>query len=294
MKAPLPGERKWTPRKVSQIVANRAYLGHAYYGEIENRDARPAIITRDEYDAAQVAGPGRNALKNEQGKLTGLIRYAGCRYVMRPRVEVRGDKKIPGYVCAKHHANGECPEPTVIAAHMIDEPVLLTGMFLSMPVDGDNDLDEARRVLTVAEDRMRDFLANDELRSIVGDGAYLSEARDRNSAVDAAQAAVDDLLRHRKPTAPQTSKHTTEDEIMDFHRSLLDSVYVRKGKGPVRERVLVFDRGDDKLDKPRRGNKTYPPKPVPWPEAPTDELYDKLLANWAKEPEIGVDGAQLA
>src|SRR5262249_12608218 len=98
--APLPGERKWTSRKVSQILANRAYLGHAYYGEIENRDAHPAIVTRNDFDAAQVAGPGKNALKNEQGKLTGLIRCAGCRYVLRPRVEVRGDKKIPGYVCA--------------------------------------------------------------------------------------------------------------------------------------------------------------------------------------------------
>jgi DNA invertase Pin-like site-specific DNA recombinase len=279
-KAPLPSGRKWTPRKVSQIVANRAYLGHAYYGDIENRDAHPAIVTLDEFDAAQVAGPGRNHLKREQGLLTGIIRCAGCRYAMRPRHETREDGRvIPGYVCAKHHGGGECPEPTAIAAHLIDPAVLTRGGMLAFwTPQSDDELDNARRALTMAEDKMREFLADKELRQIVGEPAYLAEAKDRRAAVDDAQAAVEALLRSRKPSVP-TDHEMSEAEVIEFLRFQLESVYVRKGKGPIGERVLVFERGEDKLDKPKRGSTEYKLAPVPWPVKKGDELWPNLLVN---------------
>ncbi|HXQ30124.1 MAG TPA: recombinase family protein [Gemmatimonadales bacterium] len=272
--APLDGERRWTARRVRGIVENRAYLGRAYYGELENREAHDPIVTVDEFDAAQVVTGGRNELKGEQGLLAGIVRCAGCRYVMRPRRETRGDKVIPGYVCAKHHGSGECQAPTAIAAHLIDPLVMERLITITRQTEDGGELQEARRTLQLAEDRLRAFTAKiDDFSEMVGETACRAEADDRRGAVEKAQAAVEHVLRTRKQPLPAFDG-LGDDDMREAVRGCLDSVYVRKGSEPVPERVILFERGEDELDKPKRGGTDYRLAPVPW-----DAFKSKTLAG---------------
>jgi len=265
--APLAWGRKWTTGRVAGILKNRAYLGEAHYGELVNRDAHDPIISIDEYDAAQIASGGRNEQKGEQGLLAGIIRCAGCRYVMRPRREVRGDKVIPGYVCAKHHGGGECQAPTAIAAHLID-PLVMDRLMLMTREDDGAELADARRALKLAEDRRTVFLEQvPELSQSLGAVALNEQANKLGAAVEQAQTAVDKVLVKRTPSIP-AGLLPNEADFRDAVRGALDSVYVRKGKEPVAERVMVFERGQDDNELPVRGG-TYKPAPVPWNVART-------------------------
>lgn len=268
--APLASGRQWIGRRVSGILTNRAYLGEARYGVLRNRNAHEAIITIDEFDAAQVVKGGRNALKGEQGLLTGIIRCAGCRYVMRPRHETRGEKIIPGYVCAKHHGSGTCPSPTAIAAHLIDPLVMEHLLVVSREGEDDGaDLADARRELQLAEDRKATLIkAIPELSASLGMAALLEQAERLGADVDAAQAAVDKVLATRQ-RPPHATASLGEVDPRDVVRSSLNSVYVRGGREPVAERVMVFQRGDDVLDKPKRGGSDYVLTPVPWDKTRT-------------------------
>ena len=282
--APRTGGGHWTGRHVARIVANRAYLGQAFYGEHVNKGAHPAIVTIDEFDAAQIVTGGRQAPTAEKGLLSGIVRCAGCRYTMRAAHETRADgREAPYYVCTKHHGGGVCKAPASIMAHMID-PLMLERLLVLSWEDTGQELGDARRVLKLADDRMSEFLANDELRQIVGDAAYLTEAQKRRSAVDDAQAAIEAILRTRKQPVP-TSDDMTAEDMREFVRSSLDSVYVRKGKEPAAERVLVFDRGEDDLEKPSKGNGNYRTMPTPWPAA-------RVLANQLPTTEVLPDDGQ--
>jgi DNA invertase Pin-like site-specific DNA recombinase len=264
--APRAGGGHWTGRHVARIVANRAYLGEAFYGEHVKKGAHPAIVTIDEFDAAQIVTGGRQAPTAEKGLLSGIVRCAGCRYTMRAAHEARADgSEAPYYICTKHHGGGVCKAPASIMAHLLD-PLLLERLLVLSWEDTGQELGDARRVLQLADDRMREFLANDELRQIVGDAAYLTEAQKRRSSVDDAQSAIEAILRTRKQPVP-ASDDMTEEQMREYVRSSLDSVYVRKGKEPVAERVLVFDRGEDDLAKPSKGNGKYRTMPTPWPAA---------------------------
>ena len=47
--------------------------------------------------------------------------------------------------------------------------------------------------------------------------------------------------------------------------SVIDSVFLRTGKGlPIEERVVIFPLGDGPADLPRRGHRV-PLEPLPWP-----------------------------
>jgi hypothetical protein len=50
---------------------------------------------------------------------------------------------------------------------------------------------------------------------------------------------------------------------------------------PVKDRVLILDRGEDNFTKPKRGDASYRTEPIPWPTKPTDEHYDKVPGNLA-------------
>ena len=77
------GARRWTARAAQHVVTNRVYLGEARSGQHVNRDAHPPIIDRATWEAAQVAH-GTTTRSGTPALLTGLLRCAGCRYLMKP------------------------------------------------------------------------------------------------------------------------------------------------------------------------------------------------------------------
>jgi DNA invertase Pin-like site-specific DNA recombinase len=87
------GRRSWSMRGVKDIVRNRVYLGIAYSGDVENREAHPPLTDHETWRSAQRYGHRTRPRSPHPSPLSGLMRCAGCRYVMRAerRSQARGE-----------------------------------------------------------------------------------------------------------------------------------------------------------------------------------------------------------
>ena len=67
--------------------------------------------------------------------LAGLLRCAGCRYVMKPDTITSREGNLRQYRCRGEHAAGRCPAPTSVLAHVI-EPRVVAAFFAELGPDG--------------------------------------------------------------------------------------------------------------------------------------------------------------
>lgn len=120
---PLVGiarDLRMTPNGVRFLLRNRVYLGELHDGANVNLDAHPAIVTRDEFEAAQVnhPRPPRGLRDDGPALLAGIVRCRGCDRVMTRR---RTANVV--YGCNVHHSGGPCPAPATVSVHLIDPMV---------------------------------------------------------------------------------------------------------------------------------------------------------------------------
>src|SRR5829696_1702294 len=103
------GGKNWTPRALQNIIANRVYLGVAYHGQFVNPDAHEPLIDRATWERAQAAKGAPTARSDNPALLSGLLRCAGCRYVMKPDWQpLRSGERGRLYRCRGEHAAGKC------------------------------------------------------------------------------------------------------------------------------------------------------------------------------------------
>jgi site-specific DNA recombinase len=293
---PRDDGRSWTSRNIATMVKNRAYVGEAFHGEHRNANAHEAIVTLPEWDAANAVKGGPGAIHERSALLAGLIRCAGCRYAMRRTFVTKGNgERAAIYSCQRKHTGGDCPAPANVLAHLVEGVV--AGRVLAFMGDmtwnvGDDDgggLEEAERQLAHAEGQLAAFLADDELRDVVGRDSFLAEARKRQRAVDAARERAEEAKaarrleeRRRYVLREEWAKWQGDGEELraDTLRSVLETVYVRKGRGPVQGRVLLRWDGEDRYERPRRGTTSYVARPIPWP--PTANAVEiASIPEWA-------------
>lgn len=284
--------RAWTSRTVATMVQRRTYLGTAFHGEHELADAHEAIVTLPEFEAANAVRGGPGAIHERSALLAGLIRCAGCRYAMRrTTVKARNGERVPIYSCQRKHTGGVCPAPANVLASKIEpyvtERVLQFIGLVEWEVGPSDDATEAaRRRLEDAEARLAAFLADGELAEIVGREAHLAEARKRRAAVDAARDACELAVgaehagRRRYLLGVEWEKWADGDREGlrgETLRQALESVYVRKGRGPIEERCLIRWDGEDPFERPRRGTTDYRIQPVVWPP----DAWLACIPEWA-------------
>jgi len=116
----------WSHSTIRQMLMNEAYLGVARSGGYVNEHAHPAIVTRDEFDAAQAgrsfhAAPVGATTANRL--LVGLARCGGCgktlKVVRRKRVD---GSTVQAYFC-KDAASEACSERAFVRADDLDRYV---------------------------------------------------------------------------------------------------------------------------------------------------------------------------
>src|SRR5215216_6527383 len=114
----------WTGAAAAKMIANRVYLGEARSGAHRNASAHAPLVSPAEWEAAQgdrhVSSP-----RNGDGlMLSGLVRCAGCRYLLKPdAMRGRNGERIGLYRCRGRHAAGKCPAPASILARVLDPHV---------------------------------------------------------------------------------------------------------------------------------------------------------------------------
>ena len=163
------------------MIQSPTYRGEAFHGEHRNADAHDAIVTVPEWEAANAISGGPGADQGQLGASSqGLIRCAGCRYAMRRTMDqVQARERRDANESRRTHASGStraatCPAPAHVMAHTIEPVVIdhfLTWHGLTERTErtaDQEDLEAAERALADAEARLEAFLADDELREIVG------------------------------------------------------------------------------------------------------------------------------
>ena len=229
-----------------------------------NRNAHPALVDRATWEAAQAAR-GDSAPRDGNGGalLSGLIRCAGCRYLMKAdSMRLRDGTKARMYRCRGEHAMGTCESRAAVLASVI-EPFVVDRFFafhgdLVGEVAAGQDFVASERTLAAAEAELDDYLANDALVSVVGIDRFNAGARARQEAVEKASHA----LRALRPAALASVdiKAAWADANTPQRRKLLasafDTIIVRSGKGiRIADRAVILTRGEMDDSFPRRGRR---------------------------------------
>lgn len=111
---------RWTGVTVRQIVKSETYLGTAHNGERRHPGAHDAIVDQRLFGLANRAKGTKPIGPDDGYLLSGLVRCAGCGYVMTHAMQNgRGY-----YRCrAAQHGDGRCPEPCNVPAEALEELV---------------------------------------------------------------------------------------------------------------------------------------------------------------------------
>lgn len=258
--APLRNGGNWLASSVQHILSNRIYRGELISGEYVNATAYKPIVTEPEWQAAQIKGKSQPRNKHEI-LLTGLVRCAGCRYVMSPTITVTKWKgrtyRTPVYRCRGKHGAGNCPAPTTIARKKLEphiEAVFLEQMAgTRLGAEKSNtEHYEAVTELERLEDELRLFAADTTAREALGETAYHTALRSRSEGVEAARTRVK-LTAAEAPSIDLTRwADLSVAEQRQVLSSALDVVFVRRGS-TVEDRTLVVWRGDLENELPRTG-----------------------------------------
>ncbi len=245
--APGRGDgHRWTPGNVERMIRRRVYLGIAHWGEITNDAAHTPLVGADLFDAAQARTRGRHVREDPDPPLLGgLVRCAGCRYVMSRALTTSGGYRRQYYRCRVQRVSGVCGAPASVRADRDDGLETYVEHLVCAELDrraahvvGVHDtaeLDDAMARLDAAsadvEEMRRDTLARRRLGA-----RWLSFLEPLLAAAEDAQRRVDELRAvHGAPVVGITSHEylaSSRRERTEVLRSLIDVVFVRSTGGP--------------------------------------------------------------
>lgn len=277
------GSPRWAGTTIASLLRNPVYTGEARGGKHRNADAHPAIVSKAEWRAVQ-GMRGQVPARSEEGSLlAGILRCAGCRYVMKAdKMTLRSGpgkgERARIYRCKNDYAAGKCEAPASVMGRVI-EPWVVTKLFeglgeggvLARPAVAGTEAAEAEQELKAAEEELVAFLE----ASVVELGAEVFrrgiEARQRKiSEAEARVARVGGDGGYDMPEASDLKKIWPELSLDERRRILtaaIDAVLLRRGRNTaIGERALVLWRGEvGRLGLlPSRG-RHVPLTPFRWP-----------------------------
>lgn len=251
------GTTDWLPRALTHLISNRAYLGEARSGEFVNPEAHGAIVDEASWQAAQEAKGERPVNGMGGSLLAGILRCAGCGYVLKPdTMKDRDGEKLRLYRCRTERSSGRCPAPAAVLGRVI-EPYVVGAFFDGiggMRAEGSAltaELEAAEAALARAEQELTAYLGAVSADD-VGAEAFREGARQRRDRADAAREALDQA-RGRAGVAELPLRADLEAEWPkldvgeqgDLLRAGLDRVTLRRGRVPISERAQLVWRGED-------------------------------------------------
>lgn len=272
--APKPDGTLWTGQAVQRLCSKRVYRGVASRyveqdidnrGPVINRSAHSALVTEDEWQAAQT-NP-RVAQGGKTGKplplLSGLIRCAGCRYSLSKGSGPQGETL---YRCRAKHASGRCPEPASVTMSTIEDYVESTvleeidGMMKFVP-----DSQERERVLAElgqARDDLDVFRRDRAARRKLGDDlwhdtldGFLRDVRDLEAELENIDQRIGAV---REGLTRDAYLDLRVDDRREVLSGFIDCVFIRRSRGrgrnvdPIESRTRILWRGQAPADLPRR------------------------------------------
>lgn len=273
------GAEHWTSESLKSILTNRVYLGEARSGEHVLLGAHEPLI--DEMTWRQGQRPkGQRSPNRGISLLGGLLRCAGCRYLMKPQhMKNRRGERMLFYRCRGKKAAGECPAPTAVLAHLIDPWVTERFMERAGGVEAGavrltEDTAEAQREVDAARFQRDSFIEAD-ISKLVGVDRYRSELERRQAVLDAAEDRLANLARRNEgadlPSAVELRAVWADLELGEQRHLLgrgVDAVFLRRaprqGLSALDGRVFIAWRGEGPDDLPGPGRRIGPLRSFDW------------------------------
>lgn len=265
---PRDNGAEWVPSQLPKLVRKRTFLGEAHHGENVKTGAHTPLVTPVEWEAAQQPrAPGRG--QKIDMLLRGIIRCAGCRYVMKADT---GGRETPVYRCQGRHAGGRCPAPAIVTRLIVDEYV--EAEFLRKYGDIELAGHEASTAIettttrVAALERQLDEAADPRLREALGHDRHLTMVE--GIAAELEEAKADQLEARRSAFGIAVPDEAIWDELSTAERRRvlaegIDCVFLRRtGHAPIADRSLVLWRGEAPDDLPARGVRPVVPVPFDW------------------------------
>jgi site-specific DNA recombinase len=267
----------WTTGAVRSIIENPVYTGQARSGQHRKDGAHPALVSAEEWRAAQLTRPTVSPLRSPAGALlAGLLRCAGCRYVMKSDTITGRDGKLRQYRCRGEHAAGRCPNPTSVLAHVVEPHVVAAFLaalgpdgVLTRPASNRADITRARRVLAEAEAELAAWIEAVSVRE-VGRDAYTAGLIIRQQRRKESQQALDAVAGCASvglpalPDVPALWPGLSTDDRRRLLATGIDAVMLRRGRD-ITARTLILWAGQAPADLPARGRRV-PLASFAWPD----------------------------
>jgi site-specific DNA recombinase len=268
----------WTRSTVNHLIRNPAYLGQATCGKHVQVGAHPALVSADLWEAANAVKAQAPSRGDGEGTLlAGILRCAGCRYVMsRGATQGTGrPEQLLTYACRRNHSAGRCPESCAIKRELVEQYVeeAFLERYAQVSIEGvvdSADLDAIRQEVAEAEADLDEFRDNERVRTalkalggssfedgIAARARKVIAAREKLAAARASAVGFDlpDAVSYRNLTLP---------ERRALLRAGIGAVFVRRssvrgGRGRVPDpatRVHICWTGEEPENLPGRHNKT--------------------------------------
>ena len=256
-----PRGGRWTRQAVRALLRVRAYMGEASRGSYVQADAHEAIVSRSEWEAGQTErapAPARG-----DSLLSGLVRCAGCGYVMGAGSNGRGMRR---YNCNRQHGELRCPSPTTAPAAGVEGLVVdaFLSRYASVSVQAASSADpvvsSAELVLGRAGSEYERWRDDVEMRAALGDDDYRAGLIARKHAVIDAERALEDAVRAARSSALSVSGDAwamlDTSERRELLRAGVDAVVLRRASStstPLLDRVDLLWPGELDHDGTRSG-----------------------------------------
>jgi site-specific DNA recombinase len=263
------GNYNWTGRSVKEMLRNEVYLGVAYKGEFRNPDAHAPLTDPGTFARAQrrKTSPG-SVSTGSSGLLAGLVRCAGCRYVMRADPPPKEGRVRRRFSCVRTHSAGTCTDPAScqhaeLERMVVDRFFETVGELRASASLSDKTREAAELALAQRQSLLAQW-ASPDVQLAVTPGLWTSGLTERQAAVREAEQTLREL-----PTIPSLEERELQEEwpqmTIEQQRLLLhsvfDAIFVAKASRPGRhaeplpERVHFCLSGSAPADMPRRGRK---------------------------------------
>jgi site-specific DNA recombinase len=254
------GTTNWVPRALSHVIENRAYLGEARSGAFVKPGAHEALVDEDTWRRAQEAKGTRPVNSTGGALLSGILRCAGCGYVIKPdHMKGRDGGKLRLYRCRTERSSGRCPAPASTLGRVIEPYVEQAFMahVAGLRAKGtvtDTDLSAAEAAVEAADHELRSYLEGVEAAGLEP-GVWAQGASNRREALEAAREAFD-RARDRSglaelPDAVHLAAIWPELSVSERRkllRSAIDTVILHKGRTPIEERAEITWKGEQLPD----------------------------------------------
>jgi site-specific DNA recombinase len=266
-RAPHPDERRWWPAEIRRWLRSRTYLGEARYGDLVNTESHAPLTDPETWGRCQ-REPGTRRTSERGFLLTGRVRCANCRYIMRGASRGGRDGAVPVYRCS-----GDCGKGSVITAAGIEAHAIATvrehlaGLQIESAKDG-VDLAELDVDLEAAEEEIRLFTTDVNARRLLGERGWQDGLAARAADRDAKQRARDEGYAQAKleQAAALDVDALDRDALRDVLVNTIKCMFVRRrprGASVAERTRIVWSDEAEGLELPSRGT-PGPFAPVEW------------------------------